>query len=449
MPKNSEQELKYILRLLTNRDSDNVGDQIIEACDIAILSTIMQNLGFESNQYKIISNAAGIISKKYLQTQDQSLLDRAKKRIKNSHILIFGGAPLFNYGYQNFYLRTIKSLEIAQQYNTPVIFSSIGIEEYNEENEKCQQLKASINSSIVKQITTRDDLSSLEQYQDNKNLKIGKVADPAVFTNLVFKNFLSPPKEEPMIGLAVVRHRIFEDNGINFPLHEQIRFWKETREKLLDKGFKCQFFTTGHFSDEAFLQTLQKELSLSPKECVYNMNYPEKLVQTIYSYKAIIAFRLHANITAYSLGIPAIGLTWNQKVPLFYDAINYPDRVFGVEDWNWDTIVAALEKAVHNGVNYDQKYAMTVYNTLFDSIKDILDPGNSAHPFSYDELLQIMEPFLGTSDKEKQKKLTRKFKRAYENYNKLDSKLEELKEKTKRNPINSIKRPLKRLFRSC
>ena len=31
--------------LLTNRDSDNVGDQVIEASDIALVNAAMKNLG--------------------------------------------------------------------------------------------------------------------------------------------------------------------------------------------------------------------------------------------------------------------------------------------------------------------------------------------------------------------------------------------------------------------
>ncbi len=31
--------------LLTNVDSDNVGDQVIEACDVGLLNAVMQNLG--------------------------------------------------------------------------------------------------------------------------------------------------------------------------------------------------------------------------------------------------------------------------------------------------------------------------------------------------------------------------------------------------------------------
>lgn len=53
----------YRILLLTNRDSDNVGDQVIEACDISLISTIMMNLGLSPEDFVINSRAAAIVSK--------------------------------------------------------------------------------------------------------------------------------------------------------------------------------------------------------------------------------------------------------------------------------------------------------------------------------------------------------------------------------------------------
>ncbi|MCB6992366.1 hypothetical protein LI177_02550 [bacterium 210820-DFI.6.37] len=70
-PKNGE---KYNILLLTNRDSDNVGDQVIEACDIGLIETVMKNLDIGSIR-------AAVASKKYLATKDKSLLKVTNKVI--------------------------------------------------------------------------------------------------------------------------------------------------------------------------------------------------------------------------------------------------------------------------------------------------------------------------------------------------------------------------------
>ena len=41
-----EQKKPLQILLLTNRDSDNVGDQVIETTDISLVKTAMANLGY-------------------------------------------------------------------------------------------------------------------------------------------------------------------------------------------------------------------------------------------------------------------------------------------------------------------------------------------------------------------------------------------------------------------
>ena len=39
-----EEDKRFNILLLTNRDSDNTGDQVIEACDISLIKTALYNL---------------------------------------------------------------------------------------------------------------------------------------------------------------------------------------------------------------------------------------------------------------------------------------------------------------------------------------------------------------------------------------------------------------------
>ena len=413
---------KFSILLLTNRDSDNVGDQVIEACDIHIIHTIMKNLKYKQGDYEISSRACSIISQAYLRTMDEKHLKKSKavESIKKADVIIFGGAPVFNYDHQNFYKRTIITLEIANKHNIPVIFSGIGIEGYSESNEKCQALKKALHFENIHQITTRDDLQSLLKYDLNKNVIVEKVSDPAVFAGKIFEQYRT--KTNKTIGLNVVRSRIFHDNGIDFDEEEQLKFWKDIIDSLTNKGYDYVCFTTGHFSDEVFLDTLQRTYDLPQSKCVSNMNVPETLSQTISSCCGVIAFRLHANIVAYAFDVPAIGLTWNQKIPLFYDAINYRKRAFSVENFKAGTIIAELECAIKGGVSKEPTFIESVYRTIFSALKKICKPNDNIAIYSKDELVENMSTFDGTSEKEKLIKLERKFRRTYENYNKLKAK---------------------------
>ena len=108
---------KFTILLLTNRDSDNVGDQVIEASDIALLHSVMQNLKIGKGSYQINSRSASIVTKEYMETRNPELIRGAEKAIEKADLVLFGGAPVFNYGYQKFYERTAITLELAQKYN--------------------------------------------------------------------------------------------------------------------------------------------------------------------------------------------------------------------------------------------------------------------------------------------------------------------------------------------
>ncbi|QFU99083.1 hypothetical protein KDY119_02609 [Luteimicrobium xylanilyticum] len=460
---------KIRILLLTNRDSDNVGDQIIEASAISILKGIMKNLDVPSDGFEISSRAAGIISKKYMSTGDPALLESARKAISGADVVVFGGAPLFNYTYQNFYLRTIKTLELAQEYGVPVLFSSIGVEPFDPTNPKSVALKEALAMSCVRQITTRDDVESARRYVEGTDVAVAHVADPAVLADVVFRKkpptpvqapapapglvarlrrladrrlgrpTLTPPptptapakgggphaataeqnvKSRKRVGLVVTRAGIFKDNGIAFSEADQRRFWLETMALLESRGYEVRLFTTGHFSDEVFLDALVRAEGIPLSKVAVTVNSPEELIGELSACDGVIAYRLHASITSFAYSVPSVGLSWNFKVPYFYESVGHGDRALGPERWNATEVVGALEKAMVEGVVKDEAFLMTVYETLFAGIKGIFAPGSERVAFTFAELQDGLPRYGGTSQAQYREKVRVKFRRTYENYQK-------------------------------
>lgn len=416
---NIDKDMICKILLLTNRDSDNVGDQVIEACDISLISTMMENLNIPRPLFQINSRAASIVTQKYLATKDEALLELADSLIKESDIIIFGGAPVFNYRYQNFYERTAVTLEIARKYNKPVIFSAIGVDGYDEDSKKCQRLKKTLNFDCVKQITTRDNFDSLKKFVNNDQITIKKVSDPAVFTSKVFEKFVEKDNVggNKKVGIFILRSNGFVDNGIDFSRDDAAAFWKALICELENNGYDYEVLTSGHFGDEAFLDYLIRNYDIDAGKCVFNMNYPEKLVKKISDYDAVISCRLHPSIISYSLDVPSLGIVWNSKVHYFYESIGYEDRVIDAEKLNPKDVVERIGEVIAEGVNKNEKYLSSIYNSLFYSMKKLLRPEEKIKPYSYDELLDKIVTFQGTSEKEKDEKLKRKFRRAYKKYN--------------------------------
>lgn len=441
---------KITILLLTNRDSDNVGDQVIEVSDIGLLHALMKNLGFDKSAYQINSRAASIVTKKYMATKDPSLLNAAEKAISQADLVVFGGAPVFNYKYQNFYERTAVTIEIAQKYDKPVIFSAIGIESYDEKSKKCQRLKAVLNSECVKQITTRDGLERLEKYNENNSFKIGLVSDPAVFSANIFDNYIGqevitkkfgfiPVKtkvikkgKKKKIGIFVIRANGFVDNHVDFTREQAAELWLKIIDIVKQRGYDYELVTSGHFGDEAFLDYLIRNYNVPLEKCVFNINMPETLFQRMSKYDGVISCRLHPSIISFSMNIPAVSLVWNTKVPSFYKGIGYPDRAIERESFEAEVIVDKLEKAMEEGIVKDEEYLMSVYRTLFTGVRDILCGDNcDIEPYDYNSLIEAIPKFSGTSLEEQNEKLKRKFRRAYETCNKRFDDNQVLKEKLK------------------
>ena len=443
---------KIRVLLLTNSDSDNVGDQIIEATVISLLKATFANLDVPRAGFEISSRAAGIISRAYMANRDPALLEGARKAISESDVIVFGGSPLFNYKYQSFYLRTILTLELAQEYGVPVLFSSIGVEPFNADNPKSVALKEALALPCVRQITTRDDFESLAKYVEGTNTPIAHVSDPAVFSDIVFPK----PKHAPLsslmprvkrharpllrgsggtrptpasetptlaanskrIGLVPTRAGIFKSNGIDFNEAAQRKFWLDVIALLSERGHDYRLFTTGHFADEVFVDALVRTSDIPLSKVAMTVNSPEELIDELSASDGVIAYRLHASITSFAFNVPSIGLSWNFKVPYFYESVGHGDRALSHEHWNALEVVDALEKAMAEGVTKDEAFLMSVYDTLFAGIKAIFAPNSKRSSYAYAELREKLPPYGGTSPAQYREKVRRKMRRTYESYQK-------------------------------
>ena len=408
--------------LLTNRNSDNVGDHAIEACDISLIKAAMKNLGISENAYRITSRDASIIPRSYAEKKDPKQLERARKLISDADVVMFGGAPLINYRYQVFYERTAATIDLAQELDTPVFLSSIGVESYDEDDPRCQRIKTALNQECVKRISTRDGFDLLEKYRDRESLPIDKASDPAVFAKWVFRDIAhrKAEGEKKKIGIFVIRHNAFEDNGLDFTWKQAADMWCGLAKELEKRGYDYEFLTSGHYADEVMLYGLDSNYGIPSSRCVTTVNYLEDLIGHLSEYDAIVTCRLHPSILAYSMGIPSVSLLWNPKVRGFYDSTGYSDRIIELMDFDAETIADRAEAALKQGVRNDEEYYMSVYRNIFSGLRDSLENADrSAEMYSFDELVSAMPPYEGTSEEEKNIRLRRKFRRIYNNFDQL------------------------------
>ena len=104
-------------------------------------------------------------------------------------------------------------------------------------------------------------------------------------------------------------------------------------------------------------------------------------------------------------------------------------RILVTDGLNPQMAVDKLEQAMEQGVEKSENYLTSVYETLFEAVKGIVYPEDSdgTMPYSYAELLENIPVYAGTTEKEKEEKLKRKFRRAYNVYNNCCKKNEKYK----------------------
>lgn len=406
--------------LLTHIDSDNLGDQLIEICDVALLHTVMKNLGYTESDYEILSEKAAAIPPKYMQTRDPNLIKGAKKMVRDADIVMLGGAPQFNYLYQYFSERSVLFCKFAKKFNKPIIFSAIGIENYDPTHPKCQKLKRALAYDCVKMVTTRDNLPDLKRLVTKKNVITAQVADPAVVTAQVMRNCRSARTNK--IGLVMIRGNAFIDNGIDFSGEDLAKMWVDLIQEIQQRGYDYELITSGHYADEQYMDMLVRWWGVKLKKCVFNTYTPDQLVNKLSSYAGVVTCRLHPSIISYSLKVPSVGIVWNPKVEGFYKAVNYQDRIICVDECSPKHIMDKLEAAMAEGVSQDPEFVCSIYNSLFTVMKQQFCPDNDAVAYDYEKLMQELPAYAGTTPEESHTKLVQQSRRCYKNFNKLEQK---------------------------
>ena len=452
-PRKKKSNIRVLL--ITDRRSDDAGDQLVEGATVSLIKGVLKNLGISAGRFSITSRPAYIIPQGYLDSGDPNLVKSAREAISNADIIIFGNAPLVDHPNRISYRRTENIVELARDCGVPVLFPSIVVEAFDKLNPKSSKLALAI--PVARQFTTRDDTSSVERHAEGASIVATRVSDPVLFADIVFNSVSAVPRpssasvthrvrrlvpagaedvvrrlvgrpvssarsqsSEPAlkrrIGLVLTKEGLIREDRVSFTAEKLREFWLDVISELKARGYDYRLFTTGYYADELFLDQVVADAGVPASKVAVTVNSPEELHAQLSACDGVIAYRLHASIAAFAYEIPTIGLSWNFKVPYFYESVGYGERALPVERWTAADVVPALEKAMAEGVVKDTDFLMTVYETLFSGIKGVVAPESDAVPYTYEELRRELPRYPGTTEKEYREKVTRKLRRTYENY---------------------------------
>lgn len=341
--------------------------------NILLVEIINRNLG----DAVIADNAAYLVQKGipfwlrcHFVLQRYKMDSKDFEMVKAADMVVFAGGGIIKYKYEHFYESISEIIQCTQEYGIPVYFNSVGIEGYDSQDERCLRLKAALNSNCVKAITVRDDLKTLQQCYLEPELHsvfTAGVIDPAVYTPDVYQ--VEKKGQTNTIGLGIVRYRIFEDNGLPQVTKEiQLELWSGIAKELEARGYQWQFFVNGLRSDYDFAEEVLAYMGREAEAKELLVERPvaaDELVRTIAGFDGLIACRMHANIIAYSLGVPSVGLVWNDKLLFWGERIGYSQRFFTYDQFEPGRIVQCMVDSIAQGTgSCDAKLKKSVRKPL-------------------------------------------------------------------------------------
>ncbi len=302
-------------------------------------------------------------------------------------MVIFAGGGLIKFRQEEFYTHFAQIIAEADRHGVPVFINSVGVEGYDGEDECCLMLKEHINMDCVKGISVRDDIDLLkEKYITRHGLRVRGVFDPAVCAGEVYG---AKGGNGNVIGLNVARGKLFPDYG-NPQIDEEymLDFWCGVAGLLEEKGQSWRVFTNGAGGDERFADKLMERLGHGEK--LPTPMSAEELVNNISSFSGIIAVRMHACITSYSLGIPCVSLVWNDKLRIWGDKIGSPASFIKPDDIKPDVVVEQLFNVLQRGrtkVGFFKKHG--VYHELKRFISVYGDNRNVSSGGISDKIIEV------------------------------------------------------------
>lgn len=401
---------KAKILLLVDKDSDNAGDQLVEETLTALLAGAMTNLGFPPEDVELLSRSLGIVPKKYVETNQDSLLDAAREIVGRADVVVIE-ASLLGLPSHPRWNQASTILQIARKQSVPVLFLGADVQSLQEADRRGTGLLNSLGAPTVKLITTGGDSTPVVELLPEYVGSVVSTPSAGVLGGAVFQAQKAPASVSPgVIGLVVGRAE-----GINASDAEVRNFWLEVIDLLTARGLDYRLFAMGDSPDEYFLYSLVRENGIAHSKVRFIINSAQELVHEVAACTGVIAMNLNVGIAAYACQIPAVNLQVEPGVLSFYRSIGHPDRAISKHDWHALQVVDSLQAAIGGGTDRNEEFTMSAYISLFEGLKEAIDPGSPIPPYSYEQLT-VNLPLVGVAHARYRDRANRKLRRAYESH---------------------------------
>ena len=296
-----------------------------------------------------------------LRSKLRALGDEWDRKISAADAVVLGGGNLFQDDDLNFPLKIGTLLDRICRSGKPLAIYGVGVS--GAWSPRAYQLFQRVEETRLVYLAVRDRAS-----RDNWRRHFPKGQAPVVVPDpgLLARDLLSAGVGEGVnnvergVGICVTdplilaRHSNRPPRGVCF---STLGEYELLVRLLVERGERVCLFCNGAREDQAFAERiffgdrLASSRSTGLLRLAERPGTPEELMDVIRSNSVMLAHRLHACIAAYALGIPHVGLGWDQKVESFFRSVGREDFFADGPQFSPQRICLLLQEAAASGID--------------------------------------------------------------------------------------------------
>lgn len=291
------------------------------------------------------------------------------ERLSGVDFIVVDGAGLLEYSYNEYEWSLMLISRYAEKHGVDIVYNAIGrAGEFNRHDLGAKVLRRALNSPRVKYISARDSSENVQECAGSKH-QVKLLADAAFWMKETYGMEDCPERKK--IGIGLIRGNSLTGYGEDYDDDNWVRLFCDIARELEKKGYEYEFFTNGLPGDIALGYRVIGKLGLSGSKLVTKPSCDLELYSKINEYKALITCRMHSSIAAFTLKIPSVILSWNDKVDKLMAIAGYPERAITTDNFNAEYIVGSMEKALTEGVSDECLESMKA--KAHESVADYID----------------------------------------------------------------------------
>ena len=296
-----------------------------------------------------------------LRSKLRALGDEWDRKISASDAVVLGGGNLFQDDDLNFPLKIGTLLDRICRSGKPLAIYGVGVS--GAWSARAHQLFQRVQETNLVYLSVRDRAS-----RDHWLLHFPKGQEPVVVPDpgLLARDLLSAGADagvknsERRVGICITdplilaRHSKRPPRGVCF---STLGEYELLIRLLVERGEHVCLFCNGAREDQAFAERIFSADRLAPSRAAGLLRLaerpgtPEELMDVIRSNSVVLAHRLHACIAAYALGIPHVGLGWDQKVESFFRSVGRENFFADGPQSSPQRLCLLLQEAAANGID--------------------------------------------------------------------------------------------------